>query len=101
MTYGNKEFTINAPYLQSEDDANLMMGWLSSKIMTPRKSVGINIFSTPTIQLGDIVKVNYQEYGLDQVSKDSSRFVVYSIKYERNGDGPSMSIYLSQISEEV
>jgi hypothetical protein len=74
------------------------MGWIINRVMHPRKSIGINLFSIPTLQLGDIVTVNYKDSsGLDLVTSDSSRFVVYNIDYSRNNGGPSMTAYLSEV----
>jgi hypothetical protein len=99
LTYGNKEFTIETPYIQSQGAAEDMMGWLVSKVMQPRKAVGLEIFSTPTLQLGDIVKIKYDEHGISQVSEsDESRYVVYSIEYNRNGSGPTMVVHLSEVT---
>jgi hypothetical protein len=98
LTYGKNEFSIDSPYIQTQDDADAMMNWIINKLMTPKKSVGINIFSIPTLQLGDIVTINYKDSsGLDLVSKDSSRFVVYNIEYQRSESGPNMTIYLSEV----
>ena len=98
MTYGKKQFSITAPYIQTQDDANNLMSWLSSKIMKPRRSIGIKLFSTPILQLGDIVEVDYQnELGVNEATADSSRFVVYSIDYARDNSGPSMTVYLSEV----
>jgi len=98
MIYGKNEFSIDSPYLQTDDDANALMGWIVNKIMVPKKSIGINLFSIPTIQLGDIVTVNYKDSnGLDLVTSDLSRFVVYNIDYTRNNSGPSMTVYLSEV----
>jgi hypothetical protein len=98
LTYGKNEFTIDSPYIQTQDDADAMMNWIINKLMVPKKSVGMNIFSIPTLQLGDIVTINYKDSsGLDLVSKDSSRFVVYNIEYQRSESGPNMTIYLSEV----
>jgi hypothetical protein len=98
MIYGKNEFSIDSPYLQTDDDANALMGWIVNKIMVPKKSIGINLFSIPTLQLGDIVTVNYKDSnGLDLVSDSTTRFVVYNIEYSRNNTGPSMSVYLSEV----
>jgi hypothetical protein len=98
LTYGKNEFSIDSPYIQTQDDADAMMNWIINKLMVPKKSVGINIFSIPTLQLGDIVTINYKDSsGLDLVAKDSSRFVVYNIEYERSESGPNMTIYLSEV----
>jgi hypothetical protein len=76
--YGKNEFTLNVPYIQSLDSANNMMKWITSKVMKPRKSIGVKIFATPTIQLGDIVSINF-------------------VDYQRDQSGPSMTIYLSEV----
>ena len=98
MIYGKNDFTIDSIYIQTDDDANALMGWIINKIMHPKKSVGVNMFSIPTLQLGDIVTLNYKDStGLDLVASDTSRFVVYNIEYSRDSDGPSMTTYLSEV----
>jgi hypothetical protein len=98
MTYGKNEFSIESPYIQTQDDAESLMGWLLSKLIKPKKSIGVDIFATPTIQLGDIVSINYKDSsGLDLVTPTSSRFVAYNIEYSRNTSGPSMIVYLAEV----
>ena len=98
LTYGKNEFSIDSAYIQTQDDAEAMMNWIINKVMVPKKSVGVNIFSIPTLQLGDIVTLNYKDNsGLDLVTSDSSRFVVYNIEYARSESGPSMTVYLSEV----
>jgi hypothetical protein len=94
--YGRKEFSISAPYIQDEGTANKLMDWMIKRIMKPRKSVGLSIFAMPTIQLGDIVEIDYTDKNqIEQVS--SSRFIVYSIEYSKDNSGPSMTVYLSEV----
>lgn len=96
--YGRKEFNISTPFIQSEDSAKELLGWISSKVMRTKKSVGIKIFANPMIQLGDIVSIDYQSKdGIDQIKPQESRFVVYNISYSRGTDGPEMIIYLSEV----
>jgi hypothetical protein len=98
MIYGKNEFSIDSPYLQTDDEANALMGWIINKIMVPKKSIGINLFSIPTLQLGDIVTIDYKDSNnLNLVADSSTRFVVYNIEYSRNNSGPNMSIYLSEV----
>jgi len=74
------------------------MGWIINKIMVPKKSVGMNIYSLPTLQLGDIVTINYKNQdGLDLVAPTNDRFVIYNIEYSRNNAGPNMMLYLSEV----
>ena len=95
MTYGKKDFSLDVPYIQTQDDATNLMKWLISKIMKPRKSIGLKVFSMPTIQLGDIVKVDYTENGVNKGG--NGRYVVYNIQYSRNSSGPDMTIFLSEV----
>lgn len=97
-TYGRKEFSLSAPYIQSRDSAQSLMGWLSNKIMKPRKSIGISLFAMPMLQLGDIVQVDYIADEIFQITP-YSRFVVYQIDYSRNESGPTMTVYLSEVGE--
>ncbi len=98
MIYGNNEFSIDAPYIQTQDSANSLMGWIIDKLMTPKRSVGVEVFSIPTIQLGDIVTINYKDSSnLDVIAPPLTRFVVYNIEYKRSLDGPSMTLYLSEV----
>jgi hypothetical protein len=76
-----------------------MMSWLVSKVTKPRVSVGMEIFATPTLQLGDIVNIDYVDSdGVDQVASSDKRFVVYNIEYSKNDGGPSMTVHLSEVA---
>jgi hypothetical protein len=98
MIYGNNEFTLETPYIQTQDDAEDLMGWLTEKLMQPKKSIGIKIFANPTIQLGDIVNINYKNLdGVDLVTSQDSKFVVYNIDYTRKINGPDMTLYLAEV----
>jgi len=98
LTHGRKEFTLDTPYIQSHDDAENLMGWMISKIMKPRKSIGVNLFGLPILQLGDIVSINYKDSdNVDIVAPEDSRFVVYQIEYSANPDGPEMTAFLSEV----
>jgi hypothetical protein len=97
ITYGRNEFFLDSIYIQSADAANNLMKWVISKIMKPRKSVGVNIFANPTIQLGDIVSIDYSDSSDEVAFEPEKRFVVYSIDYAKDSSGPSMSLYLSEV----
>jgi hypothetical protein len=98
MTHGKKQFSISAPYVQTQDDANRLMSWLTQKIMKPRKSVGLKVFGMPTLQLGDIVTIDYvTNEGVREIADLDTRFVVYSIDYSKSDQGPEMTVYLSEV----
>jgi hypothetical protein len=99
ITNGKKEFSLTVPYIQTQDAAEDMMGWITERVMKPRKSVGINVFAMPIIQLGDIISIDYKDKdGTIQISDTTKRFVVYSIDYSRaSGSGPEMILYVSEV----
>jgi hypothetical protein len=97
MTYGKKDFALDTPYIQSQDEATSLMKWIVEKTTKPRKSVGVKIFAIPTIQLGDIVSLDYKENNISMASSSSSRFVVYNIDFSRGPDGPDMTLFLSEV----
>lgn len=98
MTYGKKDFSLDVPYIQTQDDAKSLMTWLTSKITKPRKSIGVKIFAIPTIQLGDIINIEFLENDIDKLSSSDKRFIVYNISYAKTTAGPDMTIYLSEVS---
>ena len=98
LTQGKNSFSIEAPYIQSHDNADSLMLWLSQKIMKPRRAVGVEVFGMPTLQLGDIAEVDFtNENGVKEISSGDSRFVIYSIEYSRSQTGPKMTVYLSEV----
>jgi hypothetical protein len=97
MQHGKKDFSLDAAYIQSQDEASELMKWIVTKISKPRKSLGVKIFSIPTIQLGDIVSLDYKENGIDIAANSSNRFVVYNIDFSRTSNGPEMQLFLSEV----
>jgi hypothetical protein len=97
LMYGKNEFNLDATYIQSKDAATEMMSWILSKIAKPRLSVGVKIFTNPTIQLGDIVNIDYTKDGINQIADSATRFIVYNIEYQKSSGGPDMTIYLSEV----
>jgi hypothetical protein len=97
ITYGRNEFSLDSLYIQSKDEATKIMEWIINKTMKPRKSIGVSIFSTPTIQLGDIVSIDYSDDEIDYWVDPEKRFVVYSIQHEKDVSGPKMILYLSEV----
>jgi hypothetical protein len=98
LLYGKNEFTLDSDYIQDQDTAEDILGWVIGKNLRPRKAVGLQIFPNPTIQLGDLVNINYKsENDTDVIAPTSTRFVVYNIDYSRSSEGPSMTLYLSEV----
>jgi len=98
VVHGKNEFSLESIYIQSQDDAEQLMDWIINKIIKPKMLIGINLFSMPILQLGDIVTIDYKDNeNNDIVVSNNKRFVIYNIEHSRNENGPNMSIYLSEV----
>jgi hypothetical protein len=98
--YGKQTFQISSPYIQTTDEASSLMSWMLKKISKKRKNAGMSIFGGSVLQLGDIVQVFWtDDSGADQIIDRNSRFVVYHIEYEVSSDGPSTTVYISEVTE--
>jgi len=97
INYGKKEFNFSAPYIQSRSAAENLMGWVMSKLSSPRRAVGLEVFGMPILQLGDIVSIDYDVDGVNQIASGDSRFVVYCIEDKVDSSGPSRSIFVSEV----
>ena len=101
IKYGVNEFTpINSPYIQSTDVAEDVFGWVIDKVSVPKKVVGVNTFGTSTLQLGDIINIDYKDPqgdGIDIIAPEDTRFVIYNIEYQKNVSGLTTTLYLVEV----
>lgn len=101
MKYGVKEFTpIESPYIQSDGAAENIFGWVVDKVSVPKKTVGLNTFATTNLQLGDILNIDYKDEqgdGIDIISPDTKRFVVYNMEYQKDSSGLTTTLYLVEV----
>jgi hypothetical protein len=95
--YGSRSFSLDSYYIQNEDSANSIMDWLINRTLRPRKSMVVEAFGVPHIQLGDIVNINFDlPDGYKFVDVDT-KFVVTSISYSRAPEGPNVSMGVVEI----
>ena len=101
IKYGVHKLTpIESPYIQSSDVAEDVFGWVMDKVSVPKKTVGMNTFGTTNLQLGDIVTINYKDsqgQGIDIISPETTRFVIYNMEYKKDSSGLSTTIYLIEV----
>jgi hypothetical protein len=96
--YGLNEFTIESPYIQTDDVAENIFGWTMGKVSVPKTLVGINTFATQNLQLGDIIQINYKNNeGLNIISDENKRFVVYNIEYSKSNSEETMTMFLAEV----
>jgi hypothetical protein len=69
-----------------------------SKVSVSKKLVGINTFATQNLQLGDIIQINYKNNeGLNVISDENKRFVVYNIEYSKSNGQETMTMFLVEV----
>jgi len=96
--FGSNEFSIETNYIQTDEAAEDVFGWVLKNVIKPKILVGINTFGTFNLQLGDIVKVNYiNNQGIDVISSPDKRFVVYSIQYTKSSGEENFTTYLAEV----
>jgi hypothetical protein len=98
LSYGNKAFTIESPYIQSEETATELMEYIINKVSVPRKAIGVQVFGMPIIQLGDLVKFSYDTNLILPNTVTDNNFVVYGIEQDVSEAGPSTILYLSEVT---
>jgi hypothetical protein len=82
--YGNKSFSIDSIYIQNEDSAKDIMKWVLDKTIKPRKVFELDTFGTQHVQLGDLVKINYDLPEGVKLVDENKKFVVISATYQRS-----------------
>jgi hypothetical protein len=95
--YGNKAFSLDSIYIQNEDSAKDIMKWILDKTIRPRKVFELDTFGTQHIQLGDIVKIDYDlPEGVKLVDKDK-KFVVVSATYARSSSNVRSQLRVMEV----
>jgi len=95
--YGKKEFNIESEYIQSDDDASKLMGWIMGKALRQRQKIVMEVFGVPVLQLGDIVSIDYDiDDNIHYVDK-TKRFVVQGISHSKSATDRSTQITVVEI----
>ena len=97
MKYGLSSWSLQSLYIQTQSVAQDIMDWLVDKTTRQRQLVGVEVFANPLIQLGDVAQISYTRDGVEVFAEASKKFIVYNIRYARDGTGPKMTIYLSEV----
>jgi hypothetical protein len=95
--YGNKSFSIDSVYIQNEDSAKDIMKWILDKTIRPRKVYELDTFGTAHIQLGDIVKINFDLPEGVKMVDENKRFVVISAQYGRSSSNVKSQLRVVEV----
>jgi hypothetical protein len=89
---------LDTLYIQSEDQAKNLLGWVLSKTISPRRIVLLEVFATPHLQLGDIVTIDYTMPSGDKFVDINKQFVVSEIQYAMSTEGPSSIVKVVEVN---
>jgi hypothetical protein len=95
--YGNKSFSLDSVYIQNEDSAKDVMKWILDKTIKPRKVFEIDTFGTSHIQLGDIVKIDFDLPEGVKLVDENKKFVVISATYNRSSSDVQSQLRLMEV----
>ena len=95
--YGNKSFSLNSVYIQNEDSAKDVMKWILDKTIRPRKVFEIDTFATAHVQLGDIVKINFDLPEGVKMVDENKKFVVISAQYGRSSSNVKSQLRVMEV----
>jgi len=95
--YGKREFSLDSPYIQNDDTANGLMSWIVNKTLRQRKKIGLETFGTSHLQLGDLVTIDYTLPDGYKFVDPETQFVVSSISYRRDQNGPNTAIKVVEV----
>jgi len=95
--YGNKSFSLDSVYIQNEDSAKDVMKWILDKTIRPRKIFEIDTFATAHVQLGDIVKIDFDLPEGVKMVDENKRFVVISAQYGRSSSDVKSQLRVMEV----
>jgi hypothetical protein len=95
--YGNKSFSIDSIYIQNEDSAKDIMKWILDKTIRQRKVFEIDTFGTSHVQLGDVIKINFDlPEGIKMVD-ENKKFIVVSATYGRSSSSVRSQLRVMEV----
>jgi hypothetical protein len=95
--YGTKSFSIDSLYIQNEDSAKNIMKWILDKTIRPRKIFEIDTFGTSYVQLGDLVKIDFDLPEGVKMVDENKKFVVISVQSRRSASDVTSQLRIMEV----
>lgn len=93
---GSGELSIETPWVQNESAATATLALIASSFDTKFKSVNVEIFGNPLVQLGDLVKLTYD---VGKISFNDSKYYIVSRISQSFEMGLSTSLTLNPVNK--
>jgi hypothetical protein len=84
--------TFQSSWIQSEADAKSLFGWIKNQWSKQQQSIDMEIFGNPSIEVGDVITINYAKNDLTE----SKKFLVTNVNLSFQ-EGVSTSIIARSI----
>jgi hypothetical protein len=97
--YGEKGFSLDSRFIQSQSQARSLFKWISSAASRQRTVLELEVFTNPLLELGDKVKVVAKDRGYYENNTifGNKTFIVSDISYSVSESGPEMKIKLIEV----
>lgn len=91
--YGKQEILLSGKFINRLDQAQDLADWVINNLSKERKSINVEIFPNPLLELGDKVGLVYSDKNYDDETKTYS---IISISHGISNSGPSMSLEIRE-----
>ena len=95
---GSYEIILESEFIQSKEQAEAVLKLISRSISNPIKSINVEIFGNPLVQLGDVVKFNFFTSKIQSGQNDF--YIVSRIQHEFS-DGLNTTLSLRPLTKSV
>jgi hypothetical protein len=91
--YGKQEIILSGDFINSWTQSTSLAKWVLQNLSKERKTINLQIFPNPLLELGDKVGVLYS----DKLYNDENKtYSVVSISHGISGNGPTMSVEIRE-----
>lgn len=91
--YGKQELQLSGQFINNRLQAKSLAKWVINNLSKERKTLKVDIFANPLLQLGDKVGLLYSD---KYYTNEQTTYTITSISYSVKNNGPEMSITLRE-----
>ena len=97
--YGEQTFSLDNQFIQTSNQAKLLMRWILKHCSRQRLKLSLEILENPLLELGDKIKIFDKSRGFTKNNFGDRTFVISSISRSVTSAGPSMNVTLIEVGE--
>jgi hypothetical protein len=97
FAYGENTLNVNGQFISTYQEAYSLLSWLVENYIKEKRIISMSVFANPLLEIGDRVKVYYQEKGYTDLLLGEKSFIIDAIQYSVDDSGPTMSVSLREL----